>query len=824
MMKTIRFLFLVSFGFFTSFLFGQQAVASIPDSLSRHYYNIVFPKLSPDSRYIAFNKSYDRASDTVVLVDRKNPEKILFESGGVPAYSVMYTSQSNLFMRQGRYAQLILLPSLNKRIWKNVKDCFYHKALQQIVVMQNDTVKVYGADGHHVKSFSNIMSLKNDENVVYYTEKKDSIYVLREWDGYQSNILHSSKNNIMEVRYRDAENILIAQKDIVTDTEELIYKKICEDNIYSMKNWFTGSMHNWSLSKINNKGAFYIHFFEKSQKKDKEKVDIWYGNDKKIQTKFFDGSLERFFIWNPSQNYFKEIKDKELSHHFNIGNSRYLLSFDPYFHHDYTKKFKTFNLHLYDIQQEKYEFIADAGTIVFTNKNGSLLLTYKKKMWELYDIESKGHCKIPVPEYESAFYSEDGKTILFEGTGKLYKYDISSAKLSTVILKEGFKCKIKNGLKARVAGEFNIYRQTYSISEPVIIEMYDSNKINNALFSYNGKSIKSIIEPTSNDITEVIWDNIQKTCMYVKSNINMPPQLIFAKGHLNQIVFSSNKHDREAELIKHETVSYKNSSGIDLKGVLLYPIGFDPEKKYPMVVIIYQKFRYMMNKYLIDGIGMMPPAEGVNVRTLLRKGYIVYMPDIVYDARGTGRSALDCVNKALDAIQSNTLINFTKVALIGHSHGGYETNFIATQSNRFATYVSGAGNSDLVRSYHSFNYNFKRPFFWQYEDGQYEMPGSFLDHKALYIDNSPIYHAEKVSRPILLWTGMEDYNIFWEQTMEFYLGLRRNQKHVISLFYPKDEHSLTKPANRIDLYSRISHWLDYHLKDKKVAWIENMYK
>ncbi|WP_449397657.1 prolyl oligopeptidase family serine peptidase [Chryseobacterium wanjuense] len=42
--------------------------------------------------------------------------------------------------------------------------------------------------------------------------------------------------------------------------------------------------------------------------------------------------------------------------------------------------------------------------------------------------------------------------------------------------------------------------------------------------------------------------------------------------------------------------------------------------------------------------------------------------------------------------------------MVGHSHGGYESNFIATQSKLFAAYVAGAGNSDLVRSYHSYNY------------------------------------------------------------------------------------------------------------------------
>ncbi|WP_449397658.1 alpha/beta hydrolase family protein [Chryseobacterium wanjuense] len=66
-------------------------------------------------------------------------------------------------------------------------------------------------------------------------------------------------------------------------------------------------------------------------------------------------------------------------------------------------------------------------------------------------------------------------------------------------------------------------------------------------------------------------------------------------------------------------------------------------------------------------------------------------------------------------------------------------------------------------------------FYWQFEGGQYRMPGSFTNFKSLYIDNSPVYHAEKVNVPILLWVGKKDENIDWQQTMEFYLALRRNK-------------------------------------------------
>lgn len=821
-MQMIRRIVTTAFLVVSIIILGQNKETAVPDSLKRSYYNIVFPKIAPSGRYVVFNKNYDRTSDTVVLLDRKYPKQVIFERGGVNPYSVCFTSKDDLFMRTEKKAQLLLLPSLTQKVWQAVSNAFYISTLKQIVLLQNDNLIILDEKGRELKSIKNVIGIKEQENSLYYTVKDHNIYKLNEWNGFLTKVLHTSENSKLEVQHRDKRGMFIWEINGKTGKGELIYKRENNMAIDPLSSWYKGTVNSVEVSKLDDR-RYFIHMYSDTVPKDKSAVEIWYGNDPKIQTKFFGDSVGRYFIWDPIGNEFSQMTNSELSHHVNVGNNRYLLSFDPYFKHDYTKKFKSFTLYRYDTLSKKYDFLANAGTIVFTDQKGKFLLTYQKgESWDLYNIETFQHDKITVPEYENAYFSEDGKNILFEGTGKLYHYELATKKLHSIPIKAGFRNKIKNGIITGVGAEFNIFQQTYSLDYPTIIELYDNENIRNSWFSYEHKDVKEIIPATSDDINSVSWDSAQKIFSYIKSNLNLPPQLIIKKDKKEELVYQSNKHDTEASKIKSEVINYKNSRGVPLKGLLLYPIEYDATKKYPMVVTIYQKLRYNMNKYLIDGIGMNGPTEGINIRTLLRKGYIVYMPDIVFDERGTGRAALDCINKAMDAIQENIAVDFTKVALVGHSHGGYETNFIATQSNRFATYISGAGNSDLVRSYHSFNYNFSQPFFWQYEDGQYEMPGPFTENKSLYIDNSPIYHAEKVGKPILLWSGMKDYNIFWEQTMEFYLGLRRNKKQVIALFYPDDGHSFSQTKNRIDLYSRVYEWLDYHLKNKKSKWIEKI--
>ncbi|MPM86248.1 Dipeptidyl-peptidase 5 [bioreactor metagenome] len=239
-----------------------------------------------------------------------------------------------------------------------------------------------------------------------------------------------------------------------------------------------------------------------------------------------------------------------------------------------------------------------------------------------------------------------------------------------------------------------------------------------------------------------------------------------------------------------------------------------------MVLNIYKIQSRKPNKYPIAAFST-SNSDGFNLRLLLEKGYFVYFPDIVYGEKGPGLSALDCVHHALDALEDNPCIDKNRIGLFGFSHGGYETNFIATHSDRFAAYIAGAGNSDIVRSYFSYNNNFWRPFYFQFETGQYEMKKSFSEDKQFYFQNSPIHYVDRVNAPILLWTGKEDQNIYWEQTMEFYIGLKRNRKKVIALFYPGEGHAFFSQEACHDISLRILDWFDYYLKGKKgVEWIK----
>jgi dipeptidyl aminopeptidase/acylaminoacyl peptidase len=169
------------------------------------------------------------------------------------------------------------------------------------------------------------------------------------------------------------------------------------------------------------------------------------------------------------------------------------------------------------------------------------------------------------------------------------------------------------------------------------------------------------------------------------------------------------------------------------------------------------------------------------------------------------------------------LINPKKIALMGHSFGGYETAFIANHSQLFATAIPSGAILDLTSFYLTVGWNTTKPDMWRFASEELRM-----GHKTPFANrsdfdrNAPLASIEKLNIPLLLWSGKQDTQVDWRQSVEYYLALRRLGKKNSMLLYPKENHVLSNPINQKDLSERILQWLDYYLKDDKTAaWIAN---
>lgn len=254
-------------------------------------------------------------------------------------------------------------------------------------------------------------------------------------------------------------------------------------------------------------------------------------------------------------------------------------------------------------------------------------------------------------------------------------------------------------------------------------------------------------------------------------------------------------------------IEYKGVGGKKLQGTLFLPANYEPGKKYPTIVYIYEKLSQNTHRY------QTPATWGIG-SVYTSNGYAVLMPDIAYRLNDPGMSALECILPALDAAIATGIVDGDKMALHGHSWGGYQTAFLVTQTNRFKCAIAGAALTDLVSMYSSVYWNAgmaNQPIF---ESSQGRFTGGYWDLQEAYIRNSPVYFAKNVQTPLLLLHNDKDGAVDFTQGVEYYNTLRRLQKPVVMLQYKGENHGLVKPENRKDYAVRMKEFFDYYLMGK----------
>jgi dipeptidyl aminopeptidase/acylaminoacyl peptidase len=265
-----------------------------------------------------------------------------------------------------------------------------------------------------------------------------------------------------------------------------------------------------------------------------------------------------------------------------------------------------------------------------------------------------------------------------------------------------------------------------------------------------------------------------------------------------------------------ELIHFRNTDGVPLSGILYKPANFDPSKKYPMVVYIYEKLSQNLHEFVVPR-----PRHTINASMFTSNGYLVLMPDIVYTVGHPGQSALKCVLPAIDAMIARGFVDEKNIGIQGHSWGGYQIAYMITQTNRFRAVAAGAPVSNMTSAYDGIRWGPGLPRQFQYERDQSRIGGSLWAAPLLYIENSPIFSANRVQTPLLMIHNDADTAVPWYQGIEYYLALRRLGKEVYMFSYNGEPHGLSRRANQKDYTIRLQQWFDYWLKGAaKPDWME----
>ena len=254
-------------------------------------------------------------------------------------------------------------------------------------------------------------------------------------------------------------------------------------------------------------------------------------------------------------------------------------------------------------------------------------------------------------------------------------------------------------------------------------------------------------------------------------------------------------------------INYTSAKGDKLQGALYLPANYEPGKKYPLLVTIYEKRSNLANSYVAPNETSTP-----NRSIYLSRGYAVLDPDIVYRVNDPGMSAVWCVIPAVKAAIGTGMIDSTNVGLWGHSWGGYQTAFLVTQTNIFKAAIAGAPLTDMVSMYGSIYWNTGGADQAIFESSQGRFKGNYADNYDAYIRNSPNFHAKNVKTPLIILANDKDGAVDFNQGITYFNTLRQMNKDVILLEYVGENHGLARPINQKDYAMRQKDWFDHYLK------------
>jgi hypothetical protein len=254
-------------------------------------------------------------------------------------------------------------------------------------------------------------------------------------------------------------------------------------------------------------------------------------------------------------------------------------------------------------------------------------------------------------------------------------------------------------------------------------------------------------------------------------------------------------------------INYTSAKGDKLQGALYLPANYEPGKKYPLLVTIYEKRSNLANTYVSVNETSTP-----NRSIYTSRGYAVFDPDIVYRINDPGMSAVWCVVPAVKAAIATGMIDSSNVGLWGHSWGGYQTAFLVTQTNIFKAAIAGAPLTNMVSMYASVYWNTGGSDAAIFEDSQGRFKGNVAENTEAYVRNSPVFHAQNVKTPLIILADDKDGAVDFNQGITYYNTLAQLKKDVILLEYVGENHGLARPINQKDYAMRQKDWFDHYLK------------
>ncbi|MBD3234924.1 MAG: prolyl oligopeptidase family serine peptidase [candidate division Zixibacteria bacterium] len=253
---------------------------------------------------------------------------------------------------------------------------------------------------------------------------------------------------------------------------------------------------------------------------------------------------------------------------------------------------------------------------------------------------------------------------------------------------------------------------------------------------------------------------------------------------------------------------FKGADDVRIQGYLTLPTDFDPDNKYPLVLLIHggpqwtwlDEFNfYGWNKYLVA-------AQGYAVAQIDPHGSVGYGQEFTDAVSGDwgGKDYTDLMLGIDFLINKHDFIDGSRLAAMGRSYGGFMVNWIAGQTDRFKCLVCVDGLFDHVFAY------LTTEELWFPE---WEFNGTPWENPDLYIERSPSTYLNNIRTPILFVHGQKDYRVDISQALSGFTALQRKGVDSQLLYFPNEGHSIHQMKNLEYFYEVQFDWLAKYLKE-----------
>ena len=258
----------------------------------------------------------------------------------------------------------------------------------------------------------------------------------------------------------------------------------------------------------------------------------------------------------------------------------------------------------------------------------------------------------------------------------------------------------------------------------------------------------------------------------------------------------------DVALTKSELVEYLDVDGNTLYGILYYPADYDPGVTYPLVAEIYEQF--------FDN------GFNENMNLITAQGWFGFRPSVQFEEGFPGEAWLKAVPSGINKLIDRGIVDEDRLGVYGQSYGGYATNLLITQTDRFAAAANVSGKVNII-SFLGDSPKITTRNYAAAEVGQDRIGATLWEQPQKYIEHSAVMFADRIDTPLLMLSGEGDWNVPATNQREMYYALRRLEKEVVWVHYTAGGHGAgraSSAADFVDHWQRMFDWFAEHFEEE----------